>query len=58
MKPTVYFRHTKTDKRFEVVKVDRETNVVTLKGEHAEFTQPYDKALFQKLGYVLEKSDG
>lgn len=37
--------------------MDKATNTVTLRGEHAEFTQPYDKELFKRLGYVLEKSD-
>jgi hypothetical protein len=31
--------------------------MVTLKGEHAEFTQPYDKEHFKRLGYVLETVD-
>ena len=33
----VYFRHAKTGKRFEVVRFDNKTNVMTLRGEHAEF---------------------
>jgi hypothetical protein len=37
-----------------VVALDKVKNVVTLKGEHAEFTQPYDKEQFKRLGYVLE----
>jgi hypothetical protein len=55
MSTAVYFRHTKTDRRFRVVSIDKAKNVVTLKGEHAEFTQPYDKEQFKRLGYVLER---
>jgi hypothetical protein len=40
-----------------VVSIDKAKNVVTLKGEHAEFTQPYDKEQFKRLGYVLETVD-
>lgn len=54
MAKAVYFRHTKTERKFRVVALDKVKNVVTLKGEHAEFTQPYDKEQFKRLGYVLE----
>lgn len=53
----VYFRHAKTGKRFEVVRFDNKTNVMTLRGEHAEFEQPYDKEQFKRLGYTLEKAE-
>ena len=57
MSKAIYFRHSKTDRRFRVVSLDKVTNMVTLKGEHAEFTQPYDKEHFKRLGYVLETVD-
>lgn len=53
----VYFRNTKTGKKFEVVRMNKETNEITLRGEHAEFTEPYDKERFTRMGYVLEKGD-
>lgn len=52
---TVYFRNTKTGKRFEVVRLDPKTNIITLRGEHAEFDETYDKEKFKRLGYTLEK---
>lgn len=53
----VYFRNTKTNRKYEIVKIDKERNEITLKGEYAEFVEPYDKERFQKMGYVLEKGD-
>lgn len=53
----VYFRHTKTNKRYRVVQLDKHTQVLTLQGEYATFEQPYDKAELQRLGYVLERDD-
>lgn len=51
---TLCFRHTTTHRRFRVVQWDRTTNTVTLQGDIATFTQPFDKVLFKRLGYVLE----
>ena len=53
----LYFRNLTTDKRFELVSMDKEKNVVTLKGEYSTFTEPYDKERFKKNGYVLEQGD-
>lgn len=55
---TLYFRHTKTNKRYRIVRLDKEKNQVVLQGELAEFTQPYDKDELQRLGYVLEREEG
>jgi hypothetical protein len=51
----VYFCNQKTGKKYEVVRIDKATNTVTLKGETATFTEPYDKDRFKRMGYVLEK---
>jgi uncharacterized pyridoxamine 5'-phosphate oxidase family protein len=51
----LYFRNVKTNKRYEVVSLDKEKNEVTLRGETATFVEPYDKQRFQQLGYVLER---
>lgn len=51
----LYFRNVKTGKRYAVVRIDKTANTVTLKGEMAEFTEPYDKERFKRMGYVLEK---
>ena len=54
MPKALYFRNTKTNRKFRVVALDKTKNEITMKGEHAEFTQPYDKEQFRRLGYVLE----
>jgi hypothetical protein len=51
----VYFRNTRTGKRFEVVRIDKAAGQIVLKGEYAEFTEPYDKARFKEMGYELER---
>lgn len=50
-----YFRNTKTGKRFKVIKLDKTTGEIILKGEYSEFKEQFSKERFQKLGYVLEK---
>jgi hypothetical protein len=57
MTTKVYFRNTKTGRRFEVVGVSPDKTEITLKGEYGKFTEPYDKERFKKIGYVLEKGD-
>jgi hypothetical protein len=54
---TLYFRNVKTGKRYQVIKMDKEKNEIVLKGEFAEFTEPYDKQRFIDNGYVLEKGE-
>lgn len=51
----VFFRNQQTDKRYEVISLDKDKQVVTLRGEHGTFQEPYDPARFKRLGYVLEK---
>jgi len=51
----LYFRNEQTGKRYKIVSMDKEAGEVVLQGEHAEFTEKYDKEKFKKLGYVLEK---
>lgn len=53
----VYLRNLQTDRRYEVISLDKDKKVVTLKGEHAQFEEPYDPARFKRLGYVLEKEE-
>lgn len=54
---TLYFRNVKTGKRFEVIKMDKEKNEITLKGEYSTFVEPYDKQRFIDNGYVLEQGE-
>jgi glutamine amidotransferase-like uncharacterized protein len=51
----LYFRNEKTGKKYQVVSMDKDAGTILLRGEHAEFTEKYDKDRFKKLGYVLEK---
>lgn len=53
----MFFTNEKTGRRYEIVRFDKESGEVVLKGELAEFAEPYDKERFQKLGYVLQKGD-
>lgn len=51
----LYFRNEKTGKRYKVVSMDKAAGTITLRGDHAEFVEKYDKEKFKKLGYILEK---
>lgn len=51
----LYFKNTKTDRRYKVIRIDKEKGEITLKGEYSEFTEPYNRDRFKRLGYVLEK---
>jgi len=54
-----YLLNTKTNRKFEIVKLDRETNTLTLKGETGgRFEEPYDKVRLKGLGYVYVREDG
>lgn len=53
----LYFRNTKTGKRYLVVKIDKAANTITLKGAVSAFTEPYDKDRFKRMGYVLETEE-
>lgn len=53
----LYFRNTETGKKFQVVRHDKEAGTITLRGEHAEFLEKYDRERFAQLGYVLEKEE-
>lgn len=52
---TLYFRHTSSGKKYRVVKIDKETKKIVLRGQHSEFEEDYDKERFQRLGYELIK---
>jgi len=51
----LYFVHTKTGSRFKIVSRDAEAGTITLEGEYGQFTEKYDKELFIRSGYVLER---
>jgi len=49
----LYLINDKTGRRYDVISYDKESNELTLKGEHFEFKEKYDKANFQKWGYRM-----
>lgn len=53
----LYFRNVHTNKRFKVVRMDKDKNEIVLKGEYSEFIEPYDKERFKANGYVLEQGE-
>ena len=53
--PTLYFVHKTTGARFKVVGRDAEAGTITLEGEYGTFTEKYDKEVFARNGYTLEK---
>lgn len=55
----IAFRNKKTGKTFAVLGFDKSVTPpqVTLKGDHATFTEPYDKKRFEALGYELVQLD-
>jgi len=57
MATKLFFENKDTHKRYEVLSIDNSTKppILLLKGEVAKFTQVYDKSLFERLGYALEK---
>ena len=53
----LYFENERTGKRYDIVKFDKEAGEVRLKGQHAEFTEKFDKDKFLRMGYVLRQGD-
>jgi hypothetical protein len=46
----LYLKNEKTGKRFKIVKLDKQTNKVTLRGQYADFVEVFDTERFKKLG--------
>lgn len=53
----IFFKNVKTGKKYRVVKLDKAENEITLQGEYGEFTEKYNKARFERLGYVLVRGE-
>lgn len=53
--PEIYFENEKTGKRYQIIQFDKDAGTVRLKGEHGEFTEPYDKDKFLNMGYTLKR---
>ena len=55
---TSYLLNTRTNRRFEIIKIDRDKNLLTLMGETGGvFEEPYDKARLKSLGYAYVQKD-
>lgn len=53
-----YLLNTRTNRKFEIVKLDRDKNTLTLRGETGGvFEEPYDKAKLKELGYQYVQKD-
>lgn len=56
MPTSLYFKSEKTGRRYKIVGLDKERNVVILKGEQGvEFEEDADKDRIKAMGYTLEK---
>ena len=53
----LFLKHTKTNKQYEVVNIDKERGVVILKGQFNQFEEPFNKARFKELGYTLVQEE-
>ncbi len=47
----------RTGKKFEIIERDKEAGTVKLKGDIAEWDEPFDMEKFKKQGYTLVKED-
>lgn len=49
----LFIRNRATGRRYQVIKLDKKTGKVILKGELAQFDLEFDPDLFERLGYEL-----
>jgi hypothetical protein len=55
---TNYLLNTRTNRKFEIIGLDREKNMLTLKGETGgQFEEPYDKIRLKELGYIYVRNE-
>jgi len=52
-----YLVSSRTGKKFRILKRDKDAGTVLLKGDIAEFEEPYDMEKFKSQGYTLVKED-
>ncbi len=50
---SLYLRSTATLKQYKIIKVDKAAGIITLRGTHREFDEPYDKDRLKKMGYEM-----
>jgi len=53
----LYLENKQTRRRYLIVRLNKDTGKVTLRGEHAEFEEVYDKDRFKAMGYTLVKEE-
>lgn len=51
------FLNKETGKKFRIVRWNKETGEVTLKGENSTFTEKFDKDKFKRMGYTLVQDE-
>ena len=51
----MYFLNEATGRRYDVVKFDKAAGEVQLKGKYGQFTEKFDRAKFERMGYVLKQ---
>jgi hypothetical protein len=54
---TYYLVSSRTGKKFEIIERDKAAGTVKLKGDIAEWDEPFDMEKFKKQGYTLVKED-
>lgn len=56
--PELYFTNTSTQKRYRIIRFDKEAGTVVLQGATGgEFTEKYSRERFEGMGYQLTKGD-
>lgn len=55
----LFLRHRETQRKYQVMKIDKEKNELVLKGPNATFTQELNREGLKKMGYemVQEEAD-
>lgn len=53
----MFFVSSKSGLKYEVIDFNKETGDIVLKGKNAPFSDKYDKARYQELGYTLVTED-
>jgi hypothetical protein len=53
-----YLVNMRTGRKFEIIKLDRDKNLLTLRGETGgQFEEPYDKPKLKSLGYTYVQEE-
>ena len=55
MTEVLYLENKTTNRKYRVIRLDKEAGKLWLKGSYAEFDVEYDKEALKKMGYALVK---